>query len=51
MEKTIWAIKGVVEGSVELKELLYGGWEPFAITEISKPYIIWLRKIVRVEVK
>lgn len=51
MEKTAWAVKWADFGGKILDELLYEHWEPFAITEISPGYKVWLRKIVRVEVK
>lgn len=50
MEKTIWAIKKAPYESEELEKLLYEEWEPFDVTEVSHPYIVWLRKIIRVEV-
>lgn len=34
------------EGAKKLEELLKDGWEPFAVTEISQHYRIWLRKQV-----
>lgn len=51
MVKTIWAIKREEYGTNALEELLYEKWEPFDVTEVSQPYVVWLRKIVRVEVK
>lgn len=51
MEKGIWAVRQVPAGSGTLDTLLYEEWEPFAVTEISKDYQVWLRKIVKVEVK
>jgi len=51
MEKTIWNIKKAKYPG-ELDSLLYDEWEPFAVTEkLSEEYVVWLRKIVRIEVK
>ena len=50
MKKTVWAIKKAHYDGKELEKLLYEGWEPFSII-IGFPHdIIWLKKLVKVEV-
>lgn len=51
MTKTVWAVDWAYLDSNTLGELLYEGWEPFTVTGDTVIQRIWLRKIVRVEVK